>query len=145
MWLRQKKPPAFLKVVCISNLNDSGLDCGLKPFSDIGGTRKIGLPCRNINLFQEFCWHTDIECRGSGGGLLCLCDFGLLCAAGLSRIFACSHSFFPFVIVLNKLIATNNTNTNIFQHFFVVALWFHKVVTFGQIERGIKCQQHTLD
>ena len=133
--LKQKKPPTGSPKVA---LNLCGglipLECRLKLLSNKGGTWKVCLPCSNINFFQHADWHTDIECCGSGCGLLSLGDFGLLCAAGLSRLFACSHSFFPFISVVNKWTQMNSMTTNIFQHFFVVALRPRKVVTFSQVK-----------
>ncbi len=135
MWLKQKKPPVGSpKVVWNLCGRFIPLDFRLKLLSHIGGTWKFGLPCRNINFFQHADWHADIECRGFGCGLLSLGDFGFLCAVGLSRLVLCSHRFSPFKSVVNKWIRMNSTVINIFQHFFMVALRFRKVVTFSQVK-----------
>lgn len=137
--LNQKKPPPLsTKVVVLSSYRKGYcLDTGLKLLPNPSGTWKSRFSDLNINLFQQCWWHTDIKCHAMC--CRCLCDFGfLLCAFSLGpfcgRFCFGSHCFFPFQKVLNKWTQRHSTAINIFQHFFVVAIGFRNVVTFGQMK-----------
>lgn len=123
MWLRQKKPPKdFTPGVVASCGGVKALDSGFQLFPHKGGTRKVSLPCGHINLFQECRWHTDIESNSVCIGFLGFGHLGFaFCALGLG-FFVFFHRFFPFNSVVNKWTPSHTTATNIFQHFFGVAI-----------------------